>query len=256
MKRSKRAAVAGGIAIALACLAIAAFTSVERHQNTVRLAGAVHRGAEAEVQALLARGADPNAPIQSPALTLVDVLRVMFRLKPPEATRETILVYAAAHSNERILRSLLEAGGDVHRQTDYEELALTKAVEVRAHRNVELLVQHGANLNCYGQLRTPLSAVFNRIPDPEDLLFLLAHGADPNGHDSYGRTPLMCAAFEGTPESIDALIRVHAEIDRQDTVGATALMHAALVGNSKTIDALLKAGADPTLRDHKGSHSN
>lgn len=252
MNRSKRAAVAGGIAIALACLATATFTSVERQQASLRLADAVRKGAEADVQALLVRGADPNAPIQSPNVTLADVLRVMLRLKPPEATRETILVYAAAHSNERVLRSLLEAGGDVHRQTEYEELALTRAVEARAHRNVELLVQHGANLNCYGQLHTPLSAVFNRVPDPEDLFFLLAHGADPNGHDAYGITPLMWAAFEGDPKSIKTLIHVHADIDRRDTVGATALIHAALVGNLQTIEALLKAGADPTLRDLKG----
>ena len=262
MTSKKRRAVrwAAGLSLMVIAMACFAFTALERHGKTLRLAEAVNRGERAderEVRALLASGADPNAPFGIQALTLTDALRVALRLKQPQESKQTIFLYAASHVNERVLRCLLEAGGDVRRHTPFGGTPLCLAVGSHLHRNVEMLVQHGADVNCYGQPHTPLSEVFStfgfgKIPNSDDLAFLLAHGADPNGHDQYGITPLMWAGFRSSPETIGLLLQAHADLNARDTVGATPLIHAVISGNSTACAVFLKAGADPTLRDHQG----
>jgi ankyrin repeat protein len=239
------------VAIVVACFAFSAF---QRQQNTLRLGDAVRRrrGSEAEVRSLLASGADPNAPASPPLLTLAEMLRSMFRRRQPQGQQETIFIYASGHQNERILRILLESGGDMRQQTYYGATALLMALGAQSHPNVELLVQHGADVNCYGARMIPLAAALHRTPGTEDLVFLLAHGADPNGYDQYGISPLMWAAFYGDPTCIRVLLQAGADINRRDTVGATALMHAVLNGKKQPIEVLLEAGADPTLRDQRG----
>lgn len=255
MHRTKRralslAAVLGLIVIAMAGLA---YMAVRRHQNTLRLADAVRKGDAAEVQSALADGADPNAPASPAALTLADTLQLMFHLRPPKEEADTIFLYAAEHDNERILRSLLDAGGDVRKHIGNGGTALTRAVASQSHGNVALLVKFGADLNCYGQSDPPLAAALDRRkPNTEDLQFLLAHGADPNGYDQYGITPLMWAAFDSSPENVPLLLKAGANLNARDSVGATALMHAAVSGNLKATEALLKVGADSTLRDNRG----
>jgi hypothetical protein len=76
-------------------------------------------------------------------------------------------------------------------------------------------------------------------------------GADANGYDESGATPLMNAAESGQVEAVQKLIAKKVDINRKhrDT-GTTALMLAAGRGHGEVVDALLAAGAAVDVRDN------
>lgn len=81
---------------------------------------------------------------------------------------------------------------------------------------------------------------------------LLAAGADPNGLNAQGSTPLMVAALGTNVALVHALVAAGADVDRRATDGSTALMKSALWGCVEVVVALLRLGADPTLTDAEG----
>ena len=93
---------------------------------------------------------------------------------------------------------------------------------------------------------------------------LLEAGADPDGRDVNGATPLMMAvktmAFT-YGEHIPLLLKHEADADARDIAGRTAAMHAIFSWDSaygddygvKAIGALLAGGADPDVQDEEGA---
>lgn len=81
---------------------------------------------------------------------------------------------------------------------------------------------------------------------------LLAGGADPNGLNAQGSTPLMVAALGTNVGLVHALVAAGADVDRLAADGSTALMTSALWGCVEVVVALLRLGADPTLTDDEG----
>ena len=82
--------------------------------------------------------------------------------------------------------------------------------------------------------------------------YLLAHGADVNARDSWGRTALVIDAEAVDPRAVRLLLAHGADVNDADKYGRTALMWAAAKGQADTAHALLGAGADPTAQDVKG----
>lgn len=82
----------------------------------------------------------------------------------------------------------------------------------------------------------------------------LAHaGADLNGKDHRGRTPLMLALAHPHDDArtlVTALARKGADINARDNEGRTALILAAQAGRGDLVDLLLAYGADRHARDH------
>ncbi|HKA08475.1 MAG TPA: ankyrin repeat domain-containing protein [Gemmataceae bacterium] len=119
-----------------------------------------------------------------------------------------------------------------------------------------------------------------RNADVQAIGKLLADGADVNGRDEAGNTPLILASFYATPECIQLLIENGADVNAANKVGATPLIRAATsyekahvlvaaganvrarsavgntplllaarrAGNSRTVRLLLERGADATER--------
>ena len=90
---------------------------------------------------------------------------------------------------------------------------------------------------------------------PEDITYLLAHGADPNdrmGVAGNTSTPLTSAAFLGNNEVIRDLLRAGAGINVRGMLNASPLGIAAPSGRTEAVVILLQAGADTTLRDQFG----
>jgi hypothetical protein len=76
-------------------------------------------------------------------------------------------------------------------------------------------------------------------------------GADVNGYDDSGSTPLMSAADAGHVAAVQKLIAKKVDVNRKHRdSGATALMLAAGRGHAEVVDALLAAGAAVDIRDN------
>ena len=99
-----------------------------------------------------------------------------------------------------------------------------------------------------GVVLTPLiSAIRNSRDDSNDLnspkpgaiariTELLNQGADINGTDSIGRTPLMHAVIVGCPEVFYLISDRHPDVNAQDNEGRSALMWAATPSNVNKYD--------------------
>jgi hypothetical protein len=82
---------------------------------------------------------------------------------------------------------------------------------------------------------------------------LLAEGADINGHDLYGTTPLMCASIEGKIEMVNFLLSRQADVNGTNPrFKDTALMYAAGYHHPEIVKILIQAGADVNARDSDG----
>lgn len=130
--------------------------------------------------------------------------------KTEEADSANGLLSAAAHSDLKRMRSILEAGTDINVQNIEGQTAL-----------------HAAALN--GQT--------------EAVKFLIRAGADVHVTTDYGVTALHLAAKEGHTKVARLLIEAGADVNAAMDNGTTALICAKQEGRSKLIELLKKYGA-------------
>lgn len=96
--------------------------------------------------------------------------------------------------------------------------------------------------------------LYSRTNKVEKLLGALTAGAEINGVDSSGRTPLMHAtsAQMECASVVEVLLSRGADHNLADLEGYTALMFAAWRGYAASVKCLLTAGADPNATDFEG----
>lgn len=83
-----------------------------------------------------------------------------------------------------------------------------------------------------------------RAGDFEEVRLLLAAGADVNGQDFMGFTPLLEAVSKGHLEIVRLLIEKGADVNKQDGDGYTPLHEAASHGYTEIVKSLIEANAD------------
>jgi ankyrin repeat protein len=84
------------------------------------------------------------------------------------------------------------------------------------------------------------------------VIALLGKGADINGRDTGGYTPLIWAALNGHDAVIGELLRRGADVRARDREGYTALMWASQNHRADAVRALLAHGANPNEADREG----
>ncbi|MFO0592451.1 MAG: ankyrin repeat domain-containing protein [Polyangiaceae bacterium] len=198
---------------------------------------AVARGALDEIDALLARGEDPDQV--DPVRERTALLLVTMAYRMDVSTRL------------KILRRLVKGGASVNKVGPDGMSPLVAAILGASSEIVEELVSLGADVNLPVRMgNTPLSMVVI-VPQAEDgkpdviLRFLLAHGANPNVANERGETPLIRAAgcpygsLEcGFPQRIKLLRDAGANVRARDKAGKSALDRAREQGSNEILPLL------------------
>lgn len=208
---------------------------------------AAMKGDMAGVQALLAEGADVNAP---------------------QGDGTTALHWAAYREDLDMARLLLDAGGDVEAKTRLGDMTpLFMASKNGYAPMIALLIEAGADPTLATTTGTTPVMVAAASGSADAVTVLLDHGADPDATDvNQGQTALMFAAAPGRVEVIRVLTARGADVgvtsalpepreaEGKDapkwrkgeiSLGGVAALHlAARDGRIGAIEALLEADAD------------
>jgi ankyrin repeat protein len=183
----------------------------------------------------------------------------------------TPLILALEKGQINCARLLVKLGADASLHGNYDWGALHSAVASKSSGIIELLYQHGADLDLSSTLRsfdeelswyfvgTPLhlSALINDCLSAIELIEL---GASINAAWIDNRTPLFYAAARGSTEVVEVLHNYGADLNaREDTNqhgykgNYTPLHYAASNGHRQTYEKLVELGASETCREcHAG----
>ncbi|MEO8127870.1 MAG: ankyrin repeat domain-containing protein [Bryobacteraceae bacterium] len=208
------------------------------------LVSAVERHDLKQAEALLSRGADPNA-------------------KTPEGS--SVLAVAALNGDEDTVRMLIRRGANVNAASPTGRTPLLIAASVDgSYKTVKLLLDKGAAVNAKdktegmplvpvgGGGETPLmNAAKNK--DSRSLQLLLERGADVNAKDHTGGTALTAAALFGNAPAVKLLLEHGAEVNTAMRSGMTPLSMAAIRNDAEIVKMLLAKGADRNATDGSGS---
>ncbi len=161
-----------------------------------------------------------------------------------------------------ILEYLISHGAKATEKTAQGYTPIMSAAERGSAEAVRILIANGAVVrDADNEGGTPLHYACLGIRDyytdepknwEKTIGLLLGNGADVNALNSYGVTPLMCAADTDAPRIVEMLIEHGASVDLRSKGGTTALMVAAHADQPDVIKVLVKRGADLNIRDQAG----
>ncbi|XP_049796001.1 ankyrin repeat domain-containing protein 54-like [Schistocerca nitens] len=122
--------------------------------------------------------------------------------------------------------------------------------ETAAKESIEALARQFSNLSREEGRRRLMDAAEDW--DMEEIMALVAAGADVRARDECESTALHRAAESGHVEAVKSLLEAGAEVDARDCRQVTPLHLAAYEGNTRVVRLLLGASADPNARDLEG----
>jgi ankyrin repeat protein len=168
----------------------------------------------------------------------------------------TALHCAALGGHEKTVAFLLKEGAQVNSRTAYGRTSLMLACK-KGHLGVVRVLLHHMGAQALQQTddkgRTALhwAALWGH---GEIVALLLEQGAQANGRDASGETPIMLACKEGHLAVVEMLLR-HVggqALQQTDDKGRTALHWASLCGHGEVVAFLLGQGAEIMSRDTLG----
>lgn len=148
-----------------------------------------------------------------------------------------------------IVQLLLNNGADANVQGGSRGNALHAAACMGYYEIVQLLLDKGADVNAEdGSSCNALHAALldhGQSGQPRVLEVLLLNGANVNGKDVFGRTPIFYAiSYTSSLSSVQILLQYGALVGMQDHYGATPLLVAVRNGSTEVLELLLTKGAD------------
>jgi ankyrin repeat protein len=131
---------------------------------------------------------------------------------------------------------------------------LFEAARMGREDMIAALLQAGADIEGYNpQGHTPLIlASYHGHATTTATLITAGASVDSVDRDR-GNTPLMGCAFKGYPEIAAMLLANGADVNQRNSADQTAIMLAAMFARDDIVDLLLDAGADPRLVDAAGN---
>ncbi len=223
------------------------------------LIAALLHGDSKQSLVLVEQGADPNTreePTPAPSFKLL--LDQFLNPSPPVNNSPTALMFACGvipdltkersfplvplAENLLLIQAMLTHGANVHAR--YGEMtALQDAADAGRWHTVELLLQHGADATCQGELgTTPLRTAISK-DSISAVRLLLAHGANPNVQDGEGKAALHYTLFMFMPNAKNVIVELMgygADPNLADKNGVTPLQYAQA---RPDVVALLQNGA-------------
>jgi ankyrin repeat protein len=197
------------------------------------LGRAAAQGKSDAVAALLAKGANPNAP---------------------DVANQTALMRAWRGAGTSATETLLKAGASPNLADARGNTAPMIAAMYARPDLVTVMLRHGANLKLAdAEGKTALHWVATVGSDPALADLMIKSGADPNAPDRRGTTPLMSAAAAGQVGMLKVLLTGGADLEAKDVRGETALWCAVSLAKPDAVKALLESGDDPNAKRLDGS---
>lgn len=206
-------------------------------------------GDTAALRDALSDGADPNAPDEHGRTPLYHTVSAG--------------VDAPLSMHLEAIRLLANFGADVDAPSPDGDTPLLFSLRKGAAFTevTALLLEFGADPNRLAQGERPLNAASRDPASARQLELLLEHGADIHLKDETGHSPLVTAVTSPDPSAkkirllLDAGANVNEAFRFQDEEGLTPLMAAAALSSPDVIRLLLDRGALSALSSRSGLHA-
>jgi ankyrin repeat protein len=174
-----------------------------------------------------------------------EMLRRLGDPKGKDLSGRTPLMIAADEDREDVVSALLRRGADVNAKDGSECMALIYA---SSSRMMKLLLDAGADPNATVAWRSLAALHYAAMyGDAESVKILVKAGANVNGADTGGITPLMYACKSDYLDVVKALLDAGANPKSTAIDGNTALTYAAAWSELPMVEMLVKKGADVNL---------
>ena len=237
-------------------------TALNRYQKQRALQYASWVGASSVVRTLTEAGADVNEQDKNRITPLMEAANRGHSQAVHELIRagasvtamnrqqkQRAFCYASWEGDSNVVRTLIEAGTDINGQDELMEAAY------RGHDQVVYeLIRAGASVTALNRCQKQRAIhCASREGDYSVVKALIEAGADVNGQDEDGATPLMYASEECPDQVVCELIRAGAIVTAKDNCQLTALHYAMWRGRSSVIRTLVEAGAEINSQDEDGT---
>lgn len=169
---------------------------------------------------------------------------------------DTMLYYVLTHNKDLFMaKKLIKAGADVNTPSTNGMtpllIATSKANELQLQKMMLKSMDFDAQKEIVdAKINEEIEYEMNRAIAM--LQMLIEHGADVNRETPLG-TPLMSASTsDWNIDMVEILLNNGAKVNQQDKNGRTALFYAQVFDCQDVISLLLKAGADVSIKDNNG----
>jgi len=165
---------------------------------------------------------------------------------------EGVLIDAIIGGNPDVVQMLLQAGTDPNQDSGYRS-PLMWAVEKRNAKMVNLLLDHGANINFINTQDMTALDMAREKGDQETAQLLLSRGAREKLSSAIREKALFSAIEDKDMNKMQLILNKGADINCLNELRQTPLIRALIFKNSEAAMLLLKHGAKVDIRDVNGN---